>query len=172
MTSHNAHPPAAIRLAAPAPVSPADEEIAPALDDAQRDLDDLCERYVAWRNSRRLFGPPPSSGSVLGQLAGSSGGSRPSTPGGPDALNSTELAAFHLAYCSQPQDKARGTFDAYYILRVRPIKLAADALGISRPTFYRMLANFRQHVAQAAKIVEAENIAAGNALPHRGSNYP
>lgn len=167
MTSQNDRPPAAIRLAAPARMRDPDEEVAPALDEEQRDLDDLCERYVAWRSSRRLFGPAPSSGSVLGQFAGSSGGSRPSTPGGPDAATSSELAAFHLAYCSQPQDTARGTFDAYYILRVRPIKRAADALGISRPTFYRMLANFRQNVAIAAKIVEAENIAAGNALPHR-----
>lgn len=153
------------RLAAPAPLASAAEDIAPPLDDEQRDLDDLCERYVAWRQTRRYFAPAPSSGSVLGQLSGG-GDLRPATVGGPDAPTSSELAAFHLAYCSQPHNAARGAFEAYYLQRVRPIKRAALALGISRPTFYRLLAEFRLHVSRAAKIVEAENIAAGHALPH------
>ena len=167
MTQHkHTQPSASVVLASPAPLHSPAEEVAPTLDDEQRDLDDLCERYVAWRNTRRYFAPPPSSGSVLGQLSGTTGGGPRPAPGGPDATVSPQLAAFHLAYCCQPQDTGRGAFDAYYLHRVRPIKRAADALGISRPSFYRLLSDFRLRVSLAAKNIEAENLAAACALPH------
>ena len=161
----------ALRLAAPGPIGRESDEV-PALDEEQRDLDDLCERWVAWTRSRRLYGPPPQMGSILGQLSGTS--SRPVQAGGPDAINSAELAAFHLAYTCQPDQLDKRVFALYYVHRVKPIKAAAGALGISRPTFYRLLADFRRNVTRIAKILEAESLAARDALPHapgRGENW-
>lgn len=141
-------------FAAPAPG--ADDEVSPALSDEQRDLDDLCERWVAWTRTRRLYGPPPVMGSVLGQLSGTS--SRPLKAGGPDAISSAELAAFHLAYTCQPDALDKRVFALYYVHRVKPIKAAAAALGIGRAHFYTVLADFRKRVYSAAgAILEQES---------------
>ena len=53
MTAPSQYDTEAQRLAAPGPAS-AEEDTAPALSEEQRDLDDLCERWVAWTRSRRL----------------------------------------------------------------------------------------------------------------------
>ena len=87
-------------------------------------------------------------GSVLGQLSGTS--TRPLKPGGPDAIASAELAAFHLAYTCQPDALDKRVFALYYVHRVKPIKAAAAALGIGRPHFYTVLADFRKRVYSAA----------------------
>ena len=63
-------------------------------------------------------------------------------------------------------------FELYYVHRIAPIKRAAMALGISRPSFYRVLSEFRARVAQAARSIEAENLAAGQALPHAAGDKP
>ena len=89
----------------------------------QQDLDELCERWVRWKASRRMFAPPPKIGSVLGQLSGTR--TRPLKPEGPDAICSAELAAFHLAYTCQPDALDKRVFDLYYVYRVKPIKAAA-----------------------------------------------
>ncbi len=153
----------AFRLAAAAPQTPEDE-VAPVLNEEQRDLDVLCERWVSWCRTRRLYGPAPVLGSVLGQLSGTS--SRPMKPGGPDAISSAELSAFHIAYTCQPAALDKMVFDAYYVLRVKPIKRAADALGISRAHFYRVLEEFRKRVAAAAQAIQADNLQQRAALPH------
>ena len=138
-------------FAAPAPIE-SDEP--PALNARDRDLDVLCEQWVAWCRTRRLYGPAPISGTVLGKLSGST---RPVVP--VDASCSAELAAFHIAYIGQPQEALdRQVFDAYYVHRVKPIKRVADALGISRQHFYALLAAFRVRVARSAKAIAAENI--------------
>lgn len=157
-------PPATVlRLAAPAP-TPDDDSPEPPLSDEQRDLDNLCERWAAWRATRRFYGPPSAMLSVLGQLSGSR--SRPLVAGGPNAIASAQLSAFNLAYTCQPDSIDKRVFALYYVHRVAPIKRAAAALGISRPHFYRVLGDFRVRVAQAAKSIEADNLAAGKALPH------
>ncbi|MBD9395599.1 hypothetical protein [Acidovorax sp. ACV01] len=153
----------ALRLAAPGPIGRESDEM-PALDEEQRDLDDLCERWVAWTRSRRLYGPPPQMGSILGQLSGTS--SRPVQAGGPDAINSAELAAFHLAYTCQPDQLDKRVFALYYVHRVKPIKAAAGALGISTRHFYRLLETFRKTVHISAKALHEQNIQARDALPH------
>ncbi|MCS4509149.1 hypothetical protein [Xylophilus ampelinus] len=154
----------ALRLAAAAPGT-LDDDLGPALDDEQRDLDALCERWVGWCRTRRLYGPAPLLGSVLGQLSGAS--SRPMKAGGPDAISSAELSAFHIAYTCQPTAIDKMVFDAYYVVRVKPIKRAADALGISRAHFYRVLEEFRKRVAAAARAIQADNMQQRDALPHR-----
>lgn len=137
----------ALRLAAPGPAGRGNDEV-PSLDQEQRDLDQLCEQWVAWKASRRLYAPPPSSGSILGQLSGTR--IRPMQPGGPDAICSAELAALHLAYTCQPDGLDKRVFDLYYVHRVTPVKSAAAALKISRSHFYLLLAAFRKRLRSAA----------------------
>lgn len=137
----------ALRLAAPSP-SGRESDDAPSLDQEQRDLDQLCEQWVAWKASRRLYAPAPSSGSLLGQLSGSR--RRPVQPGGPDAICSAELAAFHLAYTCQPDGLDKRVFDLYYVHRIAPVKSAAGVLKISRSHFYLLLSGFRKRLRTAA----------------------
>lgn len=147
MTHQHEYDTEALHLAAPGPASNEDDA-SPALNEEQRDLDDLCERWVAWTRSRRLYGPPPVMGSVLGQLSGTN--SRPLKAGGPDAISSAELAAFHLAYTCQPDALDKRVFALYYVHRVKPIKAAAAALDISRKHFYGVLGDFRKRVHSAS----------------------
>lgn len=59
---------------------------------------------------------------------------------------------------SQPASSLdRQVFDAYYVYRVKPVKTAADALGISRKHFYSLLSAFRVRVANAGMAIEQEN---------------
>lgn len=148
MTRKNQYDTDALRVAAPGPAGHEDDA-GPALNEEQRDLDDLCERWVAWTRSRRLYGPPPVMGSVLGQLSGTS--SRPLKAGGPDAISSAELAAFHLAYTCQPDALDKRVFALYYVHRVKPIKSAAAALEISRTHFYVVLSEFRKRLHSASQ---------------------
>ena len=141
------------RLAAPAPLQHG-PEAPPEMSDEQRDLDDLCERWVHWKASRRLFGPPPTMGSVLGQLSGTR--TRPLKQGGPDAICSAELAALHVAYTCQPDALDKRVFDLYYVHRVAPVKAAAAALAISRKHFYAVLGDFRKRLHSAAQAILAE----------------
>ena len=139
------------RLAAPGPES---AEVGEAQTDRDRSLHDLCESWVAWQYSRRLFGPKPLKGNILGKLGATRTMSR--TVGGPDAACSAQLSAFHIAYTCQPQALDRQVFEAYYVHRIKPIKLAADALSVSQPHFYRLLSAFRQRVARAAEAIQAD----------------
>lgn len=143
-----------VELGRVAATAPTEDEAAPALSDHDRDLDVLCERWVEWCRTRRLYAPAPNSSSnVLGRLRGST---RPLRPGAGDAISSAELAAFHIAYtCQPPEALDRRVFDCYYVLRLKPVKVAADALGISRKHFYVLLREFRRRVARAAKLLEA-----------------
>lgn len=153
MTHRTQYDTEALRLSAPGPASQEDDA-APALSEEQRDLDDLCERWVAWTRSRRLYGPPPVMGSVLGQLSGTS--SRPLKAGGPDAISSAELAAFHVAYTCQPDALDKRVFALYYVHRVKPIKAAAAALQISRTHFYLVLSEFRKRLYAAAQSLQEQ----------------
>lgn len=152
----------ATRLAAPAPHS--DEDESPALGDAQRDLDALCERWVHWCATRRLFGPSPKMGSILGKLTGTR--LRPMHSYGPNAFCSADVAAFHLAYVCQPDALDKRVFDLYYVHRVTPIKSAAAALDISRKHFYTVLADFRQRVYTAAQAIREDQERHRQSLPH------
>jgi len=140
------------RLAAPAPTHGEDE--ATPQSDEQRDLDDLCERWVRWQATRRLFGPPPTMGSVLGQLTGTR--TRPLRQGGPDAACSAEMSALHVAYTCQPDALDKRVFDLYYVHRVTPVKTAAAALEISRKHFYTVLGDFRKRLHTAAQAILAD----------------
>lgn len=154
MNRHELHDPEALRLAAAAPAQ--DDDIDAADGDEQRDLDQLCESWVAWKATRRFYGPSPNMGSVLGQLSGTR--TRPLRTDGPNAACSAELAAFHLAYTCQPDALDKQVFDLYYVHRVAPVKVAASALKISRKHFYSVLGDFRKRLYSAAKSILAERI--------------
>ena len=138
-----------------APARPAqNEEDYPRLSDQDRDLHLVCERWVKWCITRRLYGPKPITGTILGRLSGCS--MRPVEDGGPDALSSAELSAFHIAYTCQPDALDKQVFEAYYVHRIKPVKVAADALKVSQPHFYRLLSAFRVRVAAAAEAIQSD----------------
>lgn len=170
-TTTHPHDPQALRLSAAAPDSQ-DDDATPALDDQQRDLDDMCERWVKWCRSRRLYGPKPLTGTILGRMSGCS--MRPMAEDGADAISSAELSAFHIAYTCQPDALDKRVFDAYYVHRIKPVKAAAAALGIGRPHFYTVLQDFRRRLANAAAAIEDRNAADLHAMEQRRAqrNHP
>lgn len=153
-TRHDLHDPEALRLAAAAPGQ--DDDAEPETDYEQQNLDQLCERWVAWKATRRFYGPSPNMGSVLGQLSGTR--TRPLRTDGPNAACSAELAAFHIAYTCQPDALDKQVFDLYYVHRVAPVKVAASALKISRKHFYSVLGEFRKRLYSAAQSILAERL--------------
>lgn len=128
-----------------------DDSDAPALDARDSDLDALCENWVYWCRSRRLYWPAPAPAAAIARQGG---GTRPLRPGGEQARNAASLAAFHIAYTCQPNSLDKQVFDLYYVARVKPIKTAAAALGIGRAHFYRVLVEFRRRLDLAARAFE------------------
>ena len=122
--------------------------------DRDRTLHDLCESWVSWQRSRRLFGPKPLKGNILGKM--SSTRAMPRNVGGPDAPCSAQLSAFHIAYTCQPDALDKQVFEAYYLHRIKPVKVAADALKVSQPHFYRLLGAFRARVAAASEAIQSD----------------
>lgn len=150
------------RFAAAAAQQPDDDVIDVQEDDDQ--MHELFEQWSAWCKTRRYFAPAKSGGNILGKMRG---GSRPMRQA-PDAKCSSFMAALHLAILGQPRDALDSrVFWAYYGERTNHIKAAAYVLGISRQHFYRLLRSFGQRVYIAAKQIEADNLAVGDALPHR-----
>jgi len=98
-----------------------------------RDLHEYCLRWIAWRESRRLY-VKPMSGNVLARLQPS----RASVER--DAPLDAELQFFDTAVTalrSMPEHEAEMVcFWKFYVDRVRRIKVVASRLGIGRRTFY------------------------------------
>lgn len=141
------------------------EDESPALSAQDSDLHLVCERWVKWCITRRLYGPKPITGTILGRLSGCS--MRPMEEGGPDAFSSAEMSAFHIAYTCQPDALDKRVFDLYYVHRVKPVKAAAAALGIGRAHFYTVLGEFRRRVAHAADAIADDNAQALQAMEAR-----
>ena len=152
MTDQHLYDHEALRLAAAAPQ---DDDLEPVPGQEQLDLDNLCEQWVSWKATRRFYAPPAKMGSILGQLSGAR--TRPLRTDGPDAICSAEMAAFHLAYVSQPDALDKRVFDLYYVHRIAPVKTAAAALEISRKHFYSVLGDFRKRLYTASLGILAEN---------------
>lgn len=107
-------------------------------------IDELCWAWSQWCDTRRYYGPPPALPSVLGRLAQRS---RTTCGDGPDARNSAQLAALHLAIIGQPVDALdRCVFEAHYRYRPRSIKAAAALFEISRKHWYTLRNNFARRV--------------------------
>jgi hypothetical protein len=129
--------------------------------------DELFEAWNHWCKTRRYFAPPASSGHLLGKLSGKTRPSR--NP--PNARCSSNLAALHLAIIGQPMEALdTRVFWVHYSLRIAPIKTAADALGISRPHYYRLLRAITQRIIASARQIEADTLASNQHLPHHNPN--
>lgn len=129
------------------------------------DLHALFEAWSRWSRTRRYFAPPPASGTILGKLSSKT---RPFTSGPPDAECNMDLAALHLAILGQPRDALdTQVFWAYYGERTMHIKRSAEALGISRVHFYRLLKAFCTRVRAVSVDIAGFNRAARDQLPQR-----
>lgn len=128
---------------------------APEQTQQDRDLHAVCEDWAHWRHSRRLYAPASQPPSLLGRLTAKQRG--PARPGGPDAVCSAEMHAFHVAYLCQPDGLPKTIFTLHYWHRVKPIKAAASALGISRAQWYVLLSDIRRGIYAQSQRVAAEN---------------
>lgn len=159
-----------LRLAATAPQHESDDADEASTADSRAfasnaELHALCERWATWCRSRRMYVRPSLPPSLLGRLA-SKGTGRGGE--GPDAICCAHLAAFHMAYLSQPQNaRDRQAFELHYYWRVNNIKSAAAELGVSRQHWYRLVADCRARIHRTSLDILAINTAAANQLPSR-----
>jgi hypothetical protein len=152
------------RLAAAAPAAKPDEYDPDAKQLlADQTLHELCEAWSAWCRTRRFFGRPSMPASLLGKLTSRTRVA--SQPGGPNAPCNAQLAALHLAVLGQPADALdRQVFELHYLWRVRNVKAAASAVGISRQHWYRLVRDFRARVAAAGREIQQDNETQGAEL--------
>jgi hypothetical protein len=157
-----------LHLAAPAPLSADDDGPGPeaAALEVQHDLHEICLAWADWCMTRRLYVKPSLPPSLLGRLT-SKGSGRPNN-GGPDGIASAELAAFHIAFLAQPEDALdRRIFELHYYRRVRNVKAAAQAVGVSRQHWYRLVADCRQRIYTASRQLLQQNMQAAEGLRSR-----
>ena len=158
------------RFAAPAPTDP-DDDAAERAEEAsalgqQPDLHALCLDWVAWCHTRNFYVRPSLPASLLGRLTSKGTGRGRGT--GPDAIAGADLMAFHLAFLAQPEEALdRRAFELHYYRRVRNIKAAAQAMGVSRQHWYRLVADCRQRIYIASKQILERNLCAGEQLASR-----
>lgn len=98
-----------------------------------QELHDYCLRWVAWRESRRLY-VKPAAGNVLARFQPSRAGVER------DAPCDANLLCFDTAVLAMREmpdhDEVMICFWLFYVERVRRIKVVASRLGIGRRTFY------------------------------------
>lgn len=118
-------------------------------------LDELCEDWAWWCATRGYYGPPPVSAHILGRLQKRASVRKPN--GGPDSFCSADLLALHLAILGQGENSLDcAVFRLHYLYRVRNVKAASSALGISRQHWYRLLREFRRRVHRISQRLRAE----------------
>ena len=131
------------------------------LDVSSAHLDALSEEWAAWCRTRRFFGRVSVPVSLLGKLRSPERGRY---SGGPNAPNSPELAAFHLAVLGQPPGRDKWLFELQFLYRAPNITAAAEASGISRAHWYRLVRAFQRRAYAVSRDILAANLAAGDAL--------
>ena len=155
------HLPHALIQAAAAPNAD-DSDDAPIPEDDDY-LHRLCEAWAEWCWTRRFYAKPSVPASLLGNLQKRT--RAPGEPGGPDADNSAELAAFHLAVIGQPADALdRKVFELHYLHRVKNVKAAAAVLGIGRQHWYTLLREFRRRAHAGSQEILNHNLQAADRL--------
>ena len=155
---------AAITLAAPAPIADDEDDAEPIDDAGDSHLHTFCEQYDAWCRTRRFYCRPSMPASLLGKLTAKTRAT--AHYGGPDAIASAELVAFHLAVLGQPADALdRQVFELHYRWRVKNVKAAAAQIGVGRQHWYTLLREFRRRAYAASKDILRSNLQAGEALP-------
>ena len=162
------------QLTAPAPID-LEEEAALELEmlggaevtpEGQPDINELCEAWAWWAQSRGMYVKPSLPVSLLGRLTAK--GTGRSSGGGPDAIAGAELMAFHLAFLAQPQDALdRRVFELHYYRRVRNVKVAALTVGVSRQHWYRLVRDCRQRIYAASRQILERNLSDASKLRSR-----
>ena len=105
--------------------------------DDNQELDNFCQSWAAWHRSRRLFAPPVPQ-NILARM-------RPQpVREAPDAIMSADLSYFNLALLGQPEGQGKMAFYCHYLHQVRPIKLVAAEMGMTRTGFYKAMWAFRK----------------------------
>jgi hypothetical protein len=153
----------ALNLAAPAPGCNDDDEVDTS-DATDSHLHEFCEQWSAWCRTRRFYGKPSLPASLLGKLTSKTRAT--ANYGGPDAIASAQLAAFHLAVLGQPAEALdRQVFELHYLWRVKNVKAAAAQIGIGRQHWYTLVKEFRQRAYSASQDILSSNLEAGQMLP-------
>lgn len=155
-------------LAATAPPADADDDEPLSAEEREdgQNLNELCEAWARWCHTRRLYVKPSAPVSLLGKLR--QPGTGRSSSGGPDAANSAQLSAFHLAVLAEPESALdRRVFELHYYWQVRNVKSAAADLGISRQHWYRLLRDFRVRAHRSSLAILDFNLKAAEQLPSR-----
>jgi len=134
------------------------DDISPADLTADAQIHTLCENWAWWCRTRRYFGRPAMPPSLLGRLTSKT--RTLARPGGPDAICSAELHAFHLAVLAQPDALDRKVFELHYLARPKNIKAAAPLVGVSRRHWYTLVRDFRRRAYAASREILAENLTA------------
>jgi hypothetical protein len=120
-------------------------------------LHDLCERLAWWIGTRRLYGAPRVSPSIMAKLRSPMRVTR--SYAGLDIETNMELAALYIALVAQPADALdRRVFELHYLHRVRHIKTVAAELGIGRQHWYTLLSGFRRRIYVAARQIMDANV--------------
>jgi len=128
-----------------------DGEEPESIDQRDRELDALCENWVTWCRERRLERPVSKEAAAIARVGA---GTRPLRDKPDNAISAASMAALHIAYTCQPKSLEKQVFDLYYVVRVKPVKTAAAALGIGRAHFYRVLVEFRRRLNLSAQSFE------------------
>lgn len=124
-----------------------DDTGAPDLQGHDRDLDALCEAWVWWCREHRLYGRMINL-SEFGRLPDGRRAPlmRPEHP-----VDASAMTALHIAYTCQPSGIDKHVFELFHVVRLRPVKSAANYLGIGPRQFYRVLSDFRRRLDVAAQ---------------------
>ena len=105
-------------------------------------LDEFSQSWGAWHRSRRLFAPPVPQ-NILARM-------RPQpVREAPDAILSSDLSIFNLAVLAQEESAGKSAFFYYYLHQIRPVKLLAAEMGMTRAGFYKAMWAFRTDAYRA-----------------------
>ena len=93
---------------------------------------ELAQIWIGWLDTRRFFAPPAQK-NILAMMMKEQNPSK----GEPDVELSAEIFAFNLAVVGLEADQLVPFIAVYCRLRPRPVRVLAEELHISRPTFYK-----------------------------------
>lgn len=117
-------------------------------DTADTDMHALCEAWADWCRA----------GNTPGFAAAAEPPRRRSTDQAAPSV--AAILALHLAVVSQPANALdRLVFEIHYLHGARHIKAEAARLGISRPHWYRLVADFRRRIQASLTHIERQNSA-------------
>jgi hypothetical protein len=102
-------------------------------------LHHFCLEWANWHRTRKLYAPPPPK-NILARLI------KPSSGEEPDARIDRDMLLFNTALNSYPEGIGKTAFYVFYLYHARPVKRAAEKIGLSRNGFYKAMRRTRQDV--------------------------